>query len=338
MLSAFLDALTVDRRRSSRSPTGFYAVYHRVASGSGLDDDHDHDDDELVDDPLRGDLERFRAFLRSLMMHAAVGTAMGGLRRSSANRRTSLIGELAGWDFVEFFVRMPPVTMPVLRRRGSRRALLERTALVRLRRPLPASVREVMRALGRARVGQRTPPQRARLIVQAITATCLVVGLALHVAEVGLDRLGVICSRRRSPASISEQRLGHAFEDALPFTALLVTFFAIVAVIHDQGLFAPVIDRVLADEGQAQLALHLRRDRSAVGDQRQRLRRDRVHHRGAAAFEAGEITREQFELLAIAINAGTNVPSIATPNGSGGIPLPADLGPRAADPRSAMAA
>jgi NhaB family Na+:H+ antiporter len=30
---------------------------------------------------------------------------------------------------------------------------------------------------------------------------------------------------------------------------------------------------------------------------------------------AGEIQREDFELLAIAINTGTNIPSVATPNG-----------------------
>jgi NhaB family Na+:H+ antiporter len=34
-----------------------------------------------------------------------------------------------------------------------------------------------------------------------------------------------------------------------------------------------------------------------------------------AAWEAGKISREQFELLAIAINTGTNLPSVATPNG-----------------------
>jgi len=33
------------------------------------------------------------------------------------------------------------------------------------------------------------------------------------------------------------------------------------------------------------------------------------------ALDAGEITREQFDLLAIAINTGTNIPSVATPNG-----------------------
>jgi NhaB family Na+:H+ antiporter len=34
-----------------------------------------------------------------------------------------------------------------------------------------------------------------------------------------------------------------------------------------------------------------------------------------AAFQAGEIDREHFNHLAVAINTGTNIPSVATPNG-----------------------
>src|SRR5690606_12505897 len=34
-----------------------------------------------------------------------------------------------------------------------------------------------------------------------------------------------------------------------------------------------------------------------------------------AAFEAGIVSREQFDLLAVSINTGTNIPSVATPNG-----------------------
>jgi NhaB family Na+:H+ antiporter len=33
------------------------------------------------------------------------------------------------------------------------------------------------------------------------------------------------------------------------------------------------------------------------------------------AYEAGVINKEQYEHLAIAINTGTNLPSVATPNG-----------------------
>ena len=34
-----------------------------------------------------------------------------------------------------------------------------------------------------------------------------------------------------------------------------------------------------------------------------------------AAFDAGEITAEHLEILAVSINTGTNLPSVATPNG-----------------------
>jgi NhaB family Na+:H+ antiporter len=34
-----------------------------------------------------------------------------------------------------------------------------------------------------------------------------------------------------------------------------------------------------------------------------------------AALDAGSINREEFEALAVAINTGTNLPSVATPNG-----------------------
>jgi NhaB family Na+:H+ antiporter len=35
----------------------------------------------------------------------------------------------------------------------------------------------------------------------------------------------------------------------------------------------------------------------------------------ANALKANTVTREQFDLLAVAINTGTNIPSVATPNG-----------------------
>ncbi len=35
----------------------------------------------------------------------------------------------------------------------------------------------------------------------------------------------------------------------------------------------------------------------------------------SAAYDSGTIDRAHYELLAIAINTGTNIPSVATPNG-----------------------
>lgn len=314
VLSAFLDALTVIAVIIAVA-TGLYSVYHRFASDKGFDDDHDHDDDELINDPLRGDLDRFRDFLRNLMMHAAVGTAMGGLATLVGEPQNLLIGELAGWDFNEFLIRMLPISVPVFVVGMATAALLERTRWFGYGAQLPASVREVMERWDRAQSAQMTPRRRARLIVQALTGVCLVLALALHVAEVGLIGLGVIVMATAFNGVISEHRLGRAFQDAMPFTALLVTFFAIVAVIIDQGLFTPIIDGVLAAEGQTQLTLLFLATGalSAISDNVfvATVYITEVH----TAFEAGEITRQQFDALAIAINAGTNVPSIATPNG-----------------------
>jgi NhaB family Na+:H+ antiporter len=114
---------------------------------------------------------------------------------------------------------------------------------------------------------------------------------------------------------VEEQRLGHAFEAALPFTALLVVFFVIVAVIQDQSLFAPFTDWVLTLEGRLQVVMYFVASGvlSAVSDN---VFVGTVYITQAKdALLGGLISREQFDLLAVAINTGTNITSVATPNG-----------------------
>ena len=108
VLSAFLDALTVTAVLISVG-VGFYAVYHKVASGKHHSaDDHDHGNDEQVTDTHHDDLEGFRAFLRSLLMHGAVGTALGGVCTLVGEPQNLLIANVAGWNFIEFFLLMAP--------------------------------------------------------------------------------------------------------------------------------------------------------------------------------------------------------------------------------------
>ncbi len=113
-LSAFLDALTVTAVLISVA-TGFYSVYHRVASGKqSHQTEHDHSDEHEITHDRRDELEQFRSFLRSLIMHGAVGTALGGVCTLVGEPQNLLIAERAGWHFMEFFWRMAPITMPVL--------------------------------------------------------------------------------------------------------------------------------------------------------------------------------------------------------------------------------
>ena len=314
VLSAFLDALTVAAVVIAVA-VGLYTVYHRFVSGRGFDDDHDHDDDDFVHKRHESDLETFRSFLRSLMMHAMIGTALGGVTTLVGEPQNLLIGETVGWNFIEFFVRVAPVSIPVLFVGLGLCVLLERTRLFSYGAVLPDSVREVMERWDKLETAQRTPKIRARLTVQAITAVGLVVGLALHVAEVGLIGLSVIVLATAFGGVTNEHAIGKAFLEAMPFTALLVTFFAIVAVIHQQGLFVPVIEAVLAQEGNGQLSLIFIASGvlSAISDN---VFVATVYITEVdKAFQAGTISRDQFELLAISINTGTNIPSVATPNG-----------------------
>jgi NhaB family Na+:H+ antiporter len=314
VLSAFLDALTVTAVVISIG-VGFYSIYHKVASGKHFDHDHDHQDDQLVHDQNRDDLENFRSFLRSLLMHAAVGTALGGVCTLVGEPQNIIIAERAGWGFIEFFFRMTPVSMPVLVVGLITAVVVEWRGWFGYGGKLPANVRAILEDYDVAENEKRTPRQVASLSAQALVGVWLVVGLIFHLASVGLIGLSVIILATVLTGIIEEHRIGHAFEEALPFTALLVVFFAIVAVINDQQLFGPIINRVLEMEGRTQIAAFY------VANGVLSMISDNVFVATVYIGEVtnalldGRITRDQFDMLAIAINTGTNIPSVATPNG-----------------------
>ena len=313
-LSAFLDALTVTAVLISVG-VGFYGVYHRVASGKKFDDDHDHSGDDGVHEYSRADLDQFRSFLRSLIMHGAVGTALGGVCTLVGEPQNLLIAEKAGWDFMEFFWRMAPVTMPVLAAGLVTCVLLELTGWFGYGAKLPPEVRSVLSEFDAEQEQKRTGRSNAALVVQALIGIVLILSLALHVAEVGLIGLMVIVLLTAFNGVIEEHQIGHAFEEALPFTALLVVFFAVVAVIHEQHLFQPVTDFVLGIPLDSQPIMMF------VANGVLSMISDNVFvatvyiNEMVTALNTGAITREHFDVMAIAINTGTNLPSVATPNG-----------------------
>ena len=315
ILSAFLDALTVTAVLITIS-VGFYSVYHKVASGKKIvDDGHDHSDDQSLISNHRQNLEDFRAFLRSLIMHGAVGTALGGVMTLVGEPQNLLIAERASWDFMEFFLRMAPVTLPVFACGLITCVLLEKTKILGYGATLPDEVRQVLQESSDYEDSKRTVYDKAALVTQGIVAVVLVLSLGFHVAEVGVIGLMVIVLLTAFNGITEEHRIGHAFEEALPFTALLVVFFAIVAVIHEQHLFSPVIGWVLALDESIQPGMFFLANGllSAISDN---VFVATVYiNEVKAVFDAGDISREHFDKLVIAINTGTNLPSVATPNG-----------------------
>ena len=313
-LSAFLDALTVTAVIITVA-VGFFGVYHKVASGKRFDHDHDHSTDDEVVELHREDLEGFRSFLRSLMMHGAVGTALGGVTTIVGEPQNLLIAKTMDWEFVEFFLRMAHISMPVLVVGLITCTLLEVTKTFGYGAQLSPKVREVLQAYDDDMTAKRTKKESAVIAVQAVVGVVLCLALGFHVAEPGVVGLMIIVLATAFNGVTEEHRIGHAFEEALPFTALLVVFFAIVAVIDHQGLFSPVIDWVRTYEGKTQEALFY------LANGFLSMISDNVFvatvYIGEVEelFLAGELTRDQFDALAVAINTGTNIPSVATPNG-----------------------
>ncbi|MBG0789197.1 MAG: sodium/proton antiporter NhaB [Desulfovibrionaceae bacterium] len=354
VLSAFLDALTVTAVIMAVA-YGFYNIYHRYVSGKGQADTHDLISDEEIKETNREELLAFRGFLRNLMMHGAVGTALGGVCTLVGEPQNLLVGAEMGWHFVPFFLHAMPVTMPVLAVGLLTCLAVEQFKLCGYGYEMPGNIRSFLLEHAIEMEKKAGPKGRFKLVVQALIGLWLVMALAFHLGAVGLIGLSVIILLTAFTGVVEEHQLGHAFEEALPFTALLVVFFSVVAVIHSQGLFHPIIEFVLSLEGQDQLAAYYAANGllSSISDNvfvatvyisETKLHfihvLDAIPNIGMAGSElmarltdphvaradvlatlpantaalVGE-TMEHFDKLAVAINTGTNIPSVATPNG-----------------------
>ncbi len=311
VLSAFLDALTVTAVLISVG-VGFYGVYHKIHS-SDADCDHDGTIDKKQ---LSGEtLDKFRSFLRSLIMHGVVGTALGGVMTLVDEPQNLLIGERLGWNFNEFFMQMKIITVPVFFAGILTTILIEKFKLFGFGAQLPEVARKIIENYTEQEDRNRTQKEKHNLIVQTIAAILLIAGLALHVAPVGFIGLALIIFQTAFMGITDEHQLGHAFKETLPFTGLLVVFFVIVAMIHDQHLFKPIIEWALSLPINQQPSMFYVANGflSAISDN---VFVATIYiNEVSDAFRSGKITREQYEALAIAINTGTNLPSVATPNG-----------------------
>ena len=312
VLSAFLDALTV----MAVLITVFgalYGVYEKVHSTMNVDYD---DNDEKDRQQLGGEtLEGFRSFIRSLVMHGAVGTALGGVCTQVGEPQNLLISEKMDWTFIQFFLEMAHVTIPVFIAGLFTVIVLELTGKFGFGAKLDDGVRTILENYLNEENAKRTDREKYGLVVQGLCGVLLIFGLAFHVMEVGLIGLSLLVVVTAMTGINEEHRIGHAFEESLPFVSLLCIFFVIVGMIHDLHLFKPVIDWVLTMDITAQpKAFYLANGiLSAISDN---VFVATVYiNEVKAQFDAGNISREHLETLAVSINTGTNLPSVATPNG-----------------------
>ena len=314
LLSAFLDALTV----IVAFMTACFALYSLY-----LNTKHSHPGAEGSPstglDERRKALGDFKLFLAQLSMHGAIGTMLGGITTMVGEPQNLLIAKEMSWDFWGFFQRMAPVSLPILGCGLCLTFLIEAFPAVGrifgFGTRLPEPVRAFLVEHAELQVREGKPGARWKITAQATTALLLVTLLVIQWADVGVIGLTVMILVAAFTRRGEEHEFGPAFHSGMPFCALLGVFFAIVGVIHDQHLFEPITRWLLSLPLEEQVtAMYFSNGfLSAVSDN---VFVATVYIAEAKKMLAdGQISQAHLDNLAIAINMGTNVPSIATPNG-----------------------
>jgi NhaB family Na+:H+ antiporter len=91
---------------------------------------------------------------------------------------------------------------------------LEKTGLFSYGAKLPVAVRQILADYNDHMDEGRSKREKAKLLVQAFIGVWLVVGLATHMASVGLIGLSVIVLATSMSGVIEEHAIGKAFEEA----------------------------------------------------------------------------------------------------------------------------
>jgi NhaB family Na+:H+ antiporter len=302
-LSAFLDALTLVAIAIAVC-FNFYAIYYRVASNS-------NDSEE--------EFEEFRGFLRNMIMHGAVGTIIGGAMTIVGEPQNLMIGTKMGWSFADYFKHCGVIAVPVTLAGFLLCPLLEIFRFPGFGYQLSDKIRRLIVDDYNKRARELFAAEnKFKYSLQGVVAVCLILALAFHVAEVGLIGIAVIVTVSAFSGLTREHDFSEPFNNAMPFATLIVIFFAILAVVHDQHLVTPMIHWVLSFEGELQLlilylvngALSMVSDSVFVAS----VFITEVDD----AYQTGAFSLDWYENLAVVVNMGTNIPSLGTPNGTAG--------------------
>ncbi|MDR2050195.1 MAG: sodium/proton antiporter NhaB [Deltaproteobacteria bacterium] len=304
LLSAFLDALTMIAVIITVA-SSFYMVYFDYIQSLPLS--------ERADKVPEGDA--FKAFLRNIMMHGAVGTVFGGTLTLVGEPQNIFIAQLMGWNFMEYLRIYAVISVPALLACYLTCFFVEWTKILGFGKPLPESVRALLKARADKQMEGMDIRAWARMIVQSLVGVYLISALALHIAPVGFIGLSVMVLLTAFLGVTEEHKFGEAFTEAMPFASLLVVFFSIVAVIHEQQLFTPLIASVLKLEGEVQLLAFFAANGILSTMSDSVFVATVFISEVEKAFNAGAFDREWYEKLAVVVNTATNIPAVATPNG-----------------------
>ena len=158
------------------------------------------------------------------MMHAAVGTALGGVCTMVGEPRILLSQLNLAGNLQSSLAHVASQYSRVDNRLNHGRCA-RKTAWFGYGWQLPESVRNILVQDAIEQDAKRDRKANMALIVQAIVAVWLVVGLALHLAEVGIIGLSVIVLTTAFNGVTNEHALGGSLRRSFTFASLVCGIF-----------------------------------------------------------------------------------------------------------------
>ena len=261
--------------------------------------------------------EQFRAFLYGLMMSGLIGTMLGGMLTMIGEPQNYDIAKKNGWGMSEFFFRMIPIGAPVF--------IVGICALgwsVKKKKfgygvEMPTRIRTSLEEHFNFEKAKMTMKEKFPIFVQMVVLFFFVYQLFSHQYELAVVGLFLIILIAVFTGINSEHTIAHKFVEAMGFVAVLMTFYGLVALINHHQVFTGVVEVIMEIEDQRFKAVAI----SAAAGAKSILS-DNVLVELIWMTEldklllSSSITPWEHDYYSIALNAGTNVPSILTPNGS----------------------
>lgn len=327
VLSAFLDALTVTAVLITVVSQLYDIILNFRAGKSYGDTIGDHTDDDLRE-ALGIQIQDYRQFLRSIMIHGLIGTALGGVMTMVGEPQNVMLVKIINgiletanmplWDFQTFFIKMLPVTIPTLIFGLMTTTLLEKFKLFGFGKVMTPEEREVIMEWRNQYMTSMNQTEKLSLMMQGVVALLLVFMLITHFAEVGLIGLIIIIFASATTGKKDEHDFVPAFEEGGPFLVVLGVLFAFVAMLHEQHTFMPAINfaSTLGEHDQRVFFFSMSGFLSAVSDN---VFVAKIFMDAAIDLvKGGQLNIQEIkhlESLTVSINAGTNIFSVLTPNG-----------------------
>ncbi|MEI8010981.1 MAG: SLC13 family permease, partial [Candidatus Omnitrophota bacterium] len=208
-----------------------------------------------VDLTSEKDAEDFNGFLRNLLMHGAMGTAIGGVATLIGEPQNILIAKYAGWNFKDFYTKMAHFSIPVQIAGIMLCFGLEfwRVRMFGFGYRISDRVAAAIEAKSAALLSRNDAAHPVRMGIMLVALLCLMMALAFQLAPIGIVGLGLLITLPVLTGQMNEHEMGKSFGESMPFAALLVVFFVIVAMIESLGLFEPITHMALQFEGKGQL-------------------------------------------------------------------------------------